>query len=177
MDEFLRVDQVSEMNRAISSIIDRKLSGSISSGEILAPGLWLSFESDGPVVGSFETFPGMMISIKMNPSGKGISGAFHVALGESDLAEKYYLGFVARIQSPNACSFRVCLRSGSGFGFEDQYFYKPVISVSDPVAHLDVIPILNTHSVPLWAPWRELLLSFECRSIEFSLLDLRIFTV
>jgi hypothetical protein len=103
-----------------------------------------------------------------------------VALGQPDLEGVAFLGFACRSVAREEVLVRACLRSGAPeteAGFSDYFFPRHLLSVPEPLSHVDALHLPTCLDVPEQAPWRELVLFLPIEGFVWHLHDLRLFAV
>ena len=152
--------------------------GPIKPGETrVLPGVFFSVDPDSKTSGRFPSAVQSLLNIDFAIDGKSRWVALHVKLGPVDLTDRQVVGVVCKSSSPQATTFQLSLRSGREGGFIDHNFRKTTVAYAAPSTHLDAIQIEADSTLPLKAPWRELVLLFRPENSQIVLKDLRIFIV
>ena len=153
--------------------------GAIGAQTQVMDSILLSSDPESGVTGEFVTRPGMMLALRMEPSGQQQPRwqSMHIPLGPIEIAPGSIFGVVIKSSAPASITTQICLRSGRAEGFVDQHFTKTLVSFAQPSTHLDVLEMKNLPTVPRSAPWRDLILFFRPGRVEIELTDIRIFLV
>lgn len=146
-------------------------------GQHIVPGVFFGFDSPASDVLRLESRPGSLIRFSLGVDAPGRWLTLHIALGAADYSDCKLLGFASRSSAAGPTSFRVCLRSGVEGGHRDVMLGKPVVTGPQGSADLDVVTLDDTPTVPLTAPWRELMLFFKTDTPAFTLQDFRLIVV
>lgn len=166
-----------QVNFALALLGKRRPEKGLTDGSSPSPGVFFSIDPVSKVVGTFETGRNSLISLdyKVHKEPRWI--ALHFVVGGVDLRNSSLLGVVVKCRAPEPSTFRVGMRSALSAGFQDDFFSKQVIAISQPTTHFDTMTIDENVSVPTRADWRELILFFQNSSARFDLIDLRFFIV
>lgn len=140
--------------------------------------VFLSTDPDAQVTGDYTADATNMVKLQMR-SRKGPSRwqGMHIVMGPVDLSKAAVIGIVARSQSPSSMTTRICLRSGGGGQFTDNFFPKTMVSFAQASTHLDVLDMADINDLPRQAQWRDLILFFQGDTVDLDLLDLRFFVL
>lgn len=165
-------------NHLLALMRQMDMQGDLTSGLPILQGLFFSLDPDSATTGTYTSAPGLLLDMDFIVEHPGRWMALHVALGAADLTGRQVLGVVCKSTSPQATTFRVCLRSGQeAGGFVDHFLRKTVVAYASPSLHLDALQPEADPTLPLTAPWRELVLFFRPETSRITLHDLRIFIV
>jgi len=146
-------------------------------GQHIVPGVFFGFDSPAADVLRLESRPGSLIRFSLGADAPGRWLTFHMTLGAADYSDCKLLGFACRSSAAEPTSFRVCLRSGVEGGHRDVMLGEPVITGPQVSADLDVVNLDDTPTLPLTAPWRELMLVFKTDTPAINLLDFRLIVI
>lgn len=148
----------------------------ISSGQALAPGVtfWLD-EDQGQQSLTCQRARGGGVTIRATVETPGRWMGLHFGLGEAALKDLALIGVYSQQRAARACTWRLCLRSGSPDGFIDHFFDHHVVAYNAPAQHVETLMIADQRGLPRQAVWRELVLFFHPESFEATVQDLRLF--
>ncbi len=148
----------------------------IVSGQMLVPGVtfWLDDE-EGQQSLLCQGARGGGVTIRATVETPGRWMGLHFALGEATLTEQVLLGVYSQQRAARACSWRLCLRSGTPDGFVDHFFEQHVVGFAAPSQHTDLLKLAEQTTLPRQNSWRELVLFFHPESFEATVQDLRLF--
>ena len=142
----------------------------------ISPGLRLVVDPEAEVTGRWSSPAGRLLEIEAEVTRPGRWLALHLTLDAADLSDRGVLGFAARIGAPRTTAVRAAIRSGTQAGFVDRFFDKTIVGQPFPATHLDAVePGLDPVTLPLHAPWREVVLFLPTTSFRLDLHDLRLF--
>lgn len=165
-------------NHLLAMLRQQDMQGDLVSGLPILPGLFFSLDPDSVTTGTYASAPGLLLEADFTVEHPGRWMALHIALGDADLTGRQVLGVVCKSASPQTTTYRICLRSGRETGdFVDHFLRKTVVAYASPSLHLDALQIEADATLPLQAPWRELILFFRPETSRIALHDLRIFIV
>ncbi|MEP1328062.1 hypothetical protein [Pseudophaeobacter sp.] len=143
-----------------------------------APGFFLNSDPKLDVSGSYSSIPGRLLQLEVQPQARGDWLALHLVLPPLALQDLTYIGFAARLSAPTRLMLRACLRSGlPEGGFSDCFFDRHILPTAQPHSHLDMLYLDACSTVPLDAPWRELILFLPCQAFALNLMHLHPFAV
>jgi len=166
-----------EFNFMVSQLRDGSFDQPIASGDALIPGCFFQVDPAGQQEMHLTSGAGEGLKIRTRVQHPGDWMALHLRLEGLDLSDKQVLGFLCKSQSPQAMTYRACLRSGTETGFHDCFFTKTLVAYDQPSSHLDVLDLSTRPDVPLPATWREFIFFFKPSSFDLELQDLRFFIV
>ena len=165
---------------------DARTSGAVTDQVVFQPGLSLQADPDLRPGGQFRSPAGRLLELEVAYAGAGQWIGLHVALaGLNDLTGITWVGLTSRHAAPEELMIRVCLRSGVGngpdAGFVDCFFDKHILSVPEPLNHVDALYTEARQTLPETLPeiasWRELVLFLPRQNFRWDLHDLRLFAV
>lgn len=167
-----------QANHALAVMRSQTSEGDLGSHVDFLPGVMLHADPALELSGRYRSPEGRLLELdaRTGPTPGGWVG-LHVALPAEDLRNAGALGFAARIAAPEILIVRSCLRSGTPGGFEDCFFDKHLLFRPEEASHVDVLPVHHRDSLPVRAPWRELVFFLPATAFQLSLIDLRIFVV
>jgi len=174
----LHLGPEADASHALALLRAMEMDAPVEPGQHLVPGLFFSCDPDGEVRIQCRSRPDHLLDITLDVARPGRWLALHLALGPVDLTGRQAVGFICKSQSPVTTTFQPCLRSGrEGEGFTDQFFRKSVLTFGHPGLHLDTILPETIPSMPVRAPWRELVFFFRPETSHIDLQDLRLFII
>lgn len=141
----------------------------------LVPDLWWHRDMAGDLSGQWRSPRGRLLELDTQVSDPGGFLALHLRLPPFDIMACNWFGFVARTNAASAMITRVCLRSGTGEGFHDQFFARHILSQPGASDHHDLLVPAQCPDLPRAAPWREFILFLPPnRALAWALQDLRL---
>lgn len=147
-------------------------------GEVteIAPGVALLSDPALGLSGTWRSPAGRLLELDCEMSGAGNWLGLHLTLHAPDLTRLSWIGFACRSVAEGELMIRPCLRSGSATGgFVDSFFARHMLADPEPRNHVDALHPETLRTVPMTAPWRELVLFLPCQRLTWHLHDLRIF--
>jgi len=177
MADSLRIGPDAQINEKRSSLRNSvEQSGDIGDDATqIAAGIKVLADPALKMGGSWSSPEGRLVELSLRPEAEGEWLALHIDLPTRDLAPFGMLGIAARVAAKEMRLMRACLRSGTESGFVDCFFDKHLMAQVSPRLHLDVIAFSPRDDLPLWAPWREVVLFLPTEASDLSLIDLRVF--
>jgi len=164
-------------NHALCALRHASSEGRIRTVTPFQPGLSLQADPDLMVDGEFRSPAGRLLELDVTTAGTGSWIALHIRLVDPDLSDCAYLGFACRHAAPGELAIQPCLRSGTADGFSDCFFTKHILSVPEPLNHVDALHIPTRRAISETAPWRELVLFLPRHDFRWDLHDLRLFAI
>lgn len=179
MTDSLAVGPDAQVNALLSQLRTASdLEGEIGSGTTdLKAGIKLHPDPALQMAGHWSSPEGRIVELRTEPSQQGDWFGLHVPLAAGDLSRHGMIGFACRAAADELLLSRVCIRSGTevGGGYQDFFFDKHLITELDPGLHLDATLIHGQRDLPVWAPWREMVLFLPTAPMTMSIVDLRVF--
>lgn len=167
-----------QANHTLSVLRGGSFEGTLETDVSFLPGLKLNADPALELSGSYHSPAGRLLEFdaKTGPNPGGWIG-LHLDVPASDLGHAGVIGFAARFAAPEIMVARVCLRSGTENGFEDCFFDKHLLLRAEEASHVDALSVNHSAALPVYAPWRELVVFLPNRAFQLSLIDLRVFIV
>ncbi|MCL4186297.1 MAG: hypothetical protein KJZ85_01720 [Rhodobacteraceae bacterium] len=152
--------------------------GPIVAGQPLGPGVSLVLDPEGQTEAEAIAAPGALMGLRLRAIVPGRWAGLHIVLGPLDLTDRHVIGVVLRTRAPAVTTLRIALRSGREGGFDDCDFPKRLVAFGEDSTHVDLLQTArHPDTLPLQAPWRELVLFLPPAGCELVIQDLRLFVV
>jgi hypothetical protein len=151
--------------------------GPAASGQNIVPGVFFSLDPETDNTVQVTSRSGELMDIRMEVARPGRWLALNLVVGGADLAGRKIVGFACTSDAREPTTFRVCLRSGTEGGHRDLFFPKTVMTDATTSLHLDVLELGSHPNIPVKAPWRDLVIFFQCKSAEIALRDFRLIVI
>lgn len=139
----------------------------------LVPGVFFSLDPEGKTTVHVDSQPGSLLAMRMEVERPGRWLSLNLRVGDANLTDCRVASFACKSQAREETRFRVCLRSGLPGGYRDVFFPKTVNCSPDTTVHMDLLELAR-HDLPFEAPWREIVIFFECEAMALVLHDFRL---
>lgn len=166
-----------QANHALALLREEERDGALAEHVHFLPGVELRADPALGLQGEYRAPRGVVLDLKLRPTGQGDWCALHLALPAQDLRGKGVIGFALRGAAPEMRVLRACIRSGTKKGFVDCFFDKHILLRPEDSSHVDAFGVGQRADLPMQAPWRELILFLPPLACDLSLTDLRLFLV
>lgn len=151
--------------------------GRVASGQHLVQGVFFAYETTGIDVLRVQSRPGSLVGFRIGETAPGKWLTLHVVLGAVDLVACKMVGFACRTRAEGPATIRVCLRSGVDSGHRDLMIGGPVVTGPHGGVHFDMQSIEDNPTLPMHAPWREVVIFFQTDTPAFTLQDFRLIMI
>ncbi len=162
-------------NHALALLRAETIDKTVQTQNPLVPEVFFSLDPDVRVSGTLKSVPGEVLSLHLVPEGPTRWMSLNIRMGAADLSQCQWLGVICQSRAPQSVTFRIMLRSGVDGGHLDTMFRKTVVAYSEPSTHLDALEITRDPMIPRQARWRELILLFDTKAIDVTVLNFGVF--
>ncbi len=151
--------------------------GPVADQQHLVPGVFFSLDPDVANTVHLDSKVGELLKVRFGVDRPGRWMSLNLGLGPVPLEKCTFAGVVCKSDAPTTTTFRICLRSGRDGGHLDAFFSKTVVSGQATSIHMDLIDLASQPAIPVMAPWRELVIFFQCVSLEIAIRDFRFIAI
>ncbi len=172
------IEALRAANVSLETLRKSATKGTISSGERIAPGVWIDMDTDGGVAEThLETGAGALLHTRVTPSKPGRWCTFNIDLGNQGWSEDALFGVAIRSRAPRSTTARLAVRSFlPGGGHKDSFFSDYLVSFSEESTHCDVLWLAREPDLLARADWRTLIIFLDPEGFDIRFLDIRLFT-
>lgn len=165
------------VNHALALLRAETIDKTVQTETALVPGIFFSLDPDVRVTGTVKSPPGEILSLHLVPEGPTRWMSLNIRMGMVDLTQCQLLGVVCQSRAPQSVTFRVMLRSAVDGGQLDTMFRKTAVAYSEPSLHMDALDVTRDPMVPRGATLREIILLFDNKPIDVSILSFGVFAL
>lgn len=151
--------------------------GPAVSGQHLVQGVFFAYETTGADVLQIDSRPGSLVGFRIGDTPPGRWLTLHFVIGIADYTACQMIGFACRARADSPATIRVCLRSGVEAGHRDVVIGKPVVTGPQGSLHFETLKFDDSPTLPLTAPWREVVLFFQTDTPAITLQDFRLIVI
>ncbi len=167
----------SHLAQTLAALRGLEFAGQAGDQQHLVPGVFFSLDPQAKNTVDVVSRPGELLDIRLTVERPGRWLSLNLGVGPADLTGCKIVGFACKCDAKVATTFRICLRSGHAGGHHDAFFPKIISADPQTALHLDILDISTQTGIPETAPWRELVIFFQCESHEISLRDFRFLAI
>jgi len=173
------IEAVLAANVSLQSLRKGGVTGAISSGERIAPGVWIDMDIEQGAAETYvETGGTALLKARLKPSAPGRWCTLNIDLGDQVPGDTALLGIAVRSRAPQSTTARVAVRSFMpGGGHTDSYFPDYLVSFAEESTHCDVLWLAHQPELQAQANWRTLMIFLDPAGFDIQFPDIRLFAV